>query len=50
MMILGVQLIMTGLLGEVVSRIYFKTHDKKIYSVEAVKSRSDAEEEIPNNP
>jgi len=50
MMILGVQFIMTGLLGEVVSRIYFKTHDKKIYSVEVVKSRSDAEEEIPNNP
>jgi glycosyltransferase involved in cell wall biosynthesis len=50
MMILGVQFIMTGLLGEVVSRIYFKTHDKKIYSVEVVKYRSDAEEEIPNNP
>ncbi len=50
MMILGVQFIMTGLLGEVVSRIYFKTHDKKIYSVEAVKPCPAEEEEASDNP
>jgi len=41
MMILGVQFVMTGLLGEVISRIYFKTHDMKIYSVEEAKSHDD---------
>ena len=31
--ILGVQLFMTGLLGELLMRIYFDTGDKKIYTV-----------------
>ncbi|MGQ9470749.1 MAG: glycosyltransferase family 2 protein [Candidatus Aminicenantales bacterium] len=34
LIILGVQFIMTGLVAEIVSRIYFITHRVKIYSVE----------------
>lgn len=33
MMILGVQFVMTGLLGELVARVYYKTHDIRTYSV-----------------
>jgi len=40
MMILGIQFIMTGLLGEIISRIYFTTHEIKIYSVEEAKFHS----------
>ncbi len=36
LMILGVFFIMTGLLAEVISRIYFVTHGQKIYSLERV--------------
>ncbi|MCX7975298.1 MAG: glycosyltransferase family 2 protein [Candidatus Aminicenantes bacterium] len=38
LIILGVQFIMTGLLAEIVSRIYFTTHRVKIYSVEKISS------------
>lgn len=38
LIILGVQFVMTGLLAEIVSRIYFATHRVKIYSVEKVSS------------
>jgi glycosyltransferase involved in cell wall biosynthesis len=41
LMILGAFFIMTGLLAEVISRIYFTTHAIKIYSLEKVDSRSD---------
>jgi glycosyltransferase involved in cell wall biosynthesis len=37
LMILGVQFVMTGLLAEIISRIYFVTHKAKIYSIEEVK-------------
>lgn len=39
LIILGVQFVMTGLLAEIMSRVYFKTHDIKIYSVAEVLSR-----------
>jgi glycosyltransferase involved in cell wall biosynthesis len=39
LMILGVQFVMTGLLAEIISRIYFATHKTKIYSIERVQSR-----------
>jgi dipeptide/tripeptide permease len=39
LIILGVQFVMTGLLAEIMSRVYFKTHDIKIYSVCEVLSR-----------
>lgn len=40
LIILGVQFVMTGLLAEIMSRVYFKTHDIKIYSVcEVLSSR-----------
>ena len=39
LMIVGLQLILTGLLAEVISRIYFTTHRIKIYTVERVLSR-----------
>ena len=39
LIILGVQFIMTGLLAEIMSRVYFRTHDIRIYSVAEVKSR-----------
>lgn len=38
MMILGFQFVMTGLLAEIISRIYFVTHKTKIYSIEEIKS------------
>ena len=38
LMILGFQFIMTGLLAEIISRIYFVTHKTKIYSIEEIKS------------
>ncbi len=40
LMILGLQFIMTGLLAEVISRIYFTTHEMRIYSVAELKSHS----------
>lgn len=39
LMILGVFFVMTGLLAEMISRIYFRTHAIKIYSVDRVDSR-----------
>jgi len=39
LMIVGLQLVLTGLLAEVISRIYFTTHRIKIYTVEGVLSR-----------
>ena len=39
LMILGVQFVMTGLLAEMISRIYFVTHKTKIYAVERVQTR-----------
>lgn len=46
LIILGVQFVMTGLLAEIVSRIYFATHRVKIYSVEKVSSHE--REEVPS--
>jgi hypothetical protein len=43
LMVVGIQLIMTGLLAEVISRIYFVTHEIKIYSTEEIKSHRDEE-------
>jgi len=43
LMILGFQLIMTGLLAEIISRIYFTTHKAKIYTIEEVKSHRKTE-------
>ncbi|MBM3293354.1 MAG: glycosyltransferase family 2 protein [Candidatus Aminicenantes bacterium] len=40
LMILGVFFVMTGLLAEMISRIYFQTHDIRIYSVDRVDSRA----------
>jgi len=40
LMILGVFFVMTGLLAEVISRIYFQTHDIRIYSVDRVDDRN----------
>jgi len=39
LMILGVFFVMTGLLAEMISRIYFQTHAIKIYAVDRVDSR-----------
>jgi glycosyltransferase involved in cell wall biosynthesis len=39
LMILGVFFVMTGLLAEMISRIYFQTHAIKIYSVDRIDSR-----------
>jgi glycosyltransferase involved in cell wall biosynthesis len=41
LMILGFQFIMTGLLAEIISRIYFVTHKTKIYSIEEIKSHQE---------
>jgi glycosyltransferase involved in cell wall biosynthesis len=38
LMILGVQFVMTGLLAEIISRIYFTTHKIKIYTLERIQS------------
>lgn len=48
LMILGLQFIMTGLLAEVISRIYFTTHEMRIYSVAELKSHQPSEEEAGN--
>jgi uncharacterized membrane protein required for colicin V production len=40
LMILGVFFIMTGLLAEVISRIYFQTHHIRIYSIDRVDDRN----------
>ena len=40
LMIIGGLFIMTGLLAEVISRIYFTTHGQKIYSIERVEGRA----------
>jgi len=40
LMIIGGLFIMTGLLAEVISRIYFTTHGQKIYSIERVDERA----------
>jgi len=45
LMILGFQFIMTGLLAEIISRIYFVTHRTKIYTIEEIKSRRKVESE-----
>jgi len=45
LMILGFQFIMTGLLAEIISRIYFVTHRTKIYTIEEIKSRREIESE-----
>ncbi|MFC2165142.1 glycosyltransferase family 2 protein [Acidobacteriota bacterium] len=42
LMILGLQFVMTGLLAEVISRIYFTTHEMRIYSVREIQSHPDA--------
>jgi hypothetical protein len=39
LMILGVFFIMTGLLAEVISRVYFQTHNIRIYSVDRMDDR-----------
>ena len=38
LMILGVQFVMTGLLAEIISRIYFTTHKIKIYTLERIQT------------
>ncbi len=38
LMILGLQFVMTGLLAEIISRIYFTTHEMRIYSVAELKT------------
>jgi len=43
LIILGVQFVMTGLVAEIVSRIYFTTHRVKIYSVEKISSHDEDE-------
>jgi glycosyltransferase involved in cell wall biosynthesis len=45
LMILGLQFIMTGLLAEVISRIYFTTHEMRIYSVAEMKSHQSSSKE-----
>jgi glycosyltransferase involved in cell wall biosynthesis len=41
LMILGLQFVMTGLLAEIISRIYFTTHEMRIYSIREIQSHSD---------
>jgi len=45
LMILGLQFIMTGLLAEIISRIYFTTHEMRIYSVAEMKSHQPSGDE-----
>lgn len=45
MMLLGLQFIMTGLLAEVISRIYFTTHKMRIYSMAELKSHQPSKKE-----
>jgi glycosyltransferase involved in cell wall biosynthesis len=47
LMILGVFFVMTGLLAEVISRIYFQTHDIRIYSVARIDDRNADQEVSP---
>jgi len=42
LMILGLQFVMTGLLAEIISRIYFTTHEMRIYSIREIQSHPDA--------
>jgi glycosyltransferase involved in cell wall biosynthesis len=44
LMILGLQFVMTGLLAEIISRIYFTTHEMRIYSIREIQSRDTGEE------
>ncbi len=39
LMMMGLQFIMTGLVAEILSRVYFATHKVKIYSVEEILSK-----------
>jgi glycosyltransferase involved in cell wall biosynthesis len=48
LMILGLQFIMTGLLAEIISRIYFTTHEMRIYSVAELKSHQPTGKEAGN--
>ncbi len=45
LMIMGIQFIMTGLLAEIISRIYFTTHELRIYSVAEMKSHQPSGDE-----
>lgn len=49
LMMMGLQFIMTGLLAEILSRVYFATHKVKIYSVEKVLSRETLPQETQEN-
>ncbi len=44
LVVIGVQLITMGLLGEMMTRTYFESQDKPIYVVRQVISNSDAQE------
>lgn len=48
LMILGLQFIMTGLLAEIISRIYFTTHEMRIYSVAELKTHQPSGSEEGN--
>ncbi|MGD9345067.1 MAG: glycosyltransferase family 2 protein [Candidatus Aminicenantes bacterium] len=48
LMILGLQFVMTGLLAEIISRIYFTTHEMRIYSVAELKSHQPSGNEKEN--
>ena len=50
LMILGLQFIMTGLLAEIISRIYFTTHEMRIYSIREIQSHPGAGEEASGRP
>ncbi|NOR13761.1 MAG: glycosyltransferase [Candidatus Aminicenantes bacterium] len=45
LMIMGIQFVMTGLLAEIISRIYFTTHELRIYSVAEMKSHQPSGDE-----
>ncbi len=45
LMITGIQFVMTGLLAEIISRIYFTTHELRIYSVAEMKSHQPSGDE-----
>ncbi len=44
LVVIGVQLITMGLLGEMMTRTYFESQDKPIYVVRQVISNSDAQD------
>ncbi|MCP2620367.1 glycosyltransferase family 2 protein, partial [Candidatus Aminicenantes bacterium AC-334-K16] len=46
LMMMGLQFIMTGLLAEILSRVYFATHKVKIYSVEKILARENPSTEL----